>query len=247
MRVCAWCKGPLPEALRADAVCCSKRCRQARHRFTSGVGVASTGGRDVLRLAYADPPYSGLSKRYYGDHPDYAGEVDHRRLIGQLVTYDGWALSTSARALQDVLSMCPPGSRVAVWVRGERPTKSAGPLNAWEPVIYFGGRRDASRSTSAGERIVRDLRDASRSADDDASRGAAADASHGSSRRVDVLTFAPGARTTEPGRVIGAKPAVFCRWIFDLLGAEPQDQFDDLFTGSGGVARAWEVFAGRAA
>ena len=29
--------------------------------------------------------------------------------------------------------------------------------------------------------------------------------------------------TTVPGRVIGAKPAAVCRWIFDLLGAAPGD------------------------
>ncbi|WP_170285519.1 hypothetical protein [Microbacterium rhizomatis] len=44
--------------------------------------------------------------------------------------------------------------------------------------------------------------------------------------------------------MIGAKPAEFCRWVFDLLGAEPQDEFSDLFAGSGGVARAWEIFPG---
>lgn len=270
-RTCAWCRGPIPATARVDAVCCSVRCRQARHRFTSGVGAAPAGGADVLRLAYADPPYPGLSRRYYGGHPDFAGEVDHKRLIEQLNGYDGWALSTSSRALQEVLALCPPGSRVAVWVRGERPTRSAGPLNAWEPVIYWGGRRDASRSTMAGERVVPSSSDASRApgedasrlkgatrrvaADvgDDASRRAAADASRvaaddtssGSARRVDVLTYRPGARTTEPGRVIGAKPSVFCRWIFDLLGAEPQDEFADLFAGSGGVMRAWNTFAGK--
>ncbi|WP_337004072.1 MULTISPECIES: hypothetical protein [unclassified Microbacterium] len=214
-----------------------------------------------LRLAYADPPYPGLSRRYYGDHPDFAGEVDHRRLIEQLDGYDGWALSTSARALQDVLALCPPGARVAVWHRGERPTRSAGPLNAWEPVIYFGGRRDASRSTAAGEKVSRRpgervaeyLGDASRAAADlsranratDASPGAGVtDASSGSARRVDVLTYRPGVRSTDPSRVTGAKPAVFCRWVFDLLGAEPQDEFSDLFAGSGGVMRAWAAFAG---
>ncbi|MFJ2502566.1 hypothetical protein [Microbacterium sp. NPDC087592] len=205
-----------------------------------------------LRLAYADPPYPGLSRRYYGNHPDFAGEVDHRRLIEQLDTYDGWALSTSARALQEVLALCPPGSRVAVWDRGERPTRSAGPLNAWEPVIYRGGRLDASRFTMAGERICRDrLENASRRPGgrvaedlDDASLVAADDASRGSSRRIDVLRYRPGSRTTDPGRVIGAKPAAFCRWMFDLLGAEPQDEFTDLFAGSGGVMRAWHAFAG---
>ncbi|MBB3158219.1 hypothetical protein FHS07_001915 [Microbacterium proteolyticum] len=272
-RACAWCRGPIPATARRDSVCCSVRCRQARHRFNSGVGVAGARGDDVLRLAYADPPYPGLSRRYYGGHPDFAGEVDHRRLVEQLDGFDGWALSTSARALQEVLALCPPGARVAAWVRGERPTRSAGPLNAWEPVIYWGGRRDASRSIMAGEKVSRrpgervaedphdvsrgagetrpvvtDVeRDASRGAAADASGLAAADASRVDGRRIDVLTYRPGARTTEPGRVVGAKPAAFCRWMFDFLGAEPQDEFTDIFAGSGGVARAWEVFAGRAA
>jgi hypothetical protein len=38
----------------------------------------------------------------------------------------------------------------------------------------------------------------------------------------------------------GAKPDAFCFWIFDQLGAEPDDEFVDLFAGSGGVARAWD-------
>jgi hypothetical protein len=43
-----------------------------------------------------------------------------------------------------------------------------------------------------------------------------------------------GPLDTLPGRVIGAKPAVVCRWIFTLLGAAPGDTLDDLFPGSGG-------------
>jgi hypothetical protein len=45
--------------------------------------------------------------------------------------------------------------------------------------------------------------------------------------------------------VIGAKPAAFCGWLFDLLGAQPIDTFDDLFPGSGGVSRAWAEFSCR--
>lgn len=109
-RVCAWCGGPIPAGARRDALCCSVRCRQARHRFTRAVGRAVAGGRP-LRLAYADPPYPGLARRYYAEHPDFAGEVDHAALIRRLSTYDGWALSTSAAALQSVLASCPPGVR----------------------------------------------------------------------------------------------------------------------------------------
>lgn len=38
----------------------------------------------------------------------------------------------------------------------------------------------------------------------------------------------------------GAKPDRFCWWVFDFLGAQPDDEFHDLFPGSGAVQRAWE-------
>lgn len=41
----------------------------------------------------------------------------------------------------------------------------------------------------------------------------------------------------------GAKPATFCSWLFQLLGAEPTDYFTDMFPGSGAVMREWEHFA----
>ncbi len=100
--------------------------------------------------------------------------------------------------------------RVAAWHRGERPTRSAWPLHAWEPVIYWGGRQ-----------IIRDA---------------------GEPRRTDSIECGVAAVTTLPGRVIGAKPAAVCRWIFDLLGAGPGDSLDDLFPGSGAVSRAWASF-----
>lgn len=59
-----------------------------------------------------------------------------------------------------------------------------------------------------------------------------------------MLDYRPGVRTTDPARVVGAKPAVFCRWVFELLAAQPQDAFTDVFPGSGGVMRAWQMYAG---
>lgn len=121
-RVCDWCHRPIPPSLRKDAVCCSKRCRQARHRYGSAVGAASpVVGGQPRRIAYADPPYPGKSKRYYGGHVDFAGEVDHAALVASLAAdFDAWALSTSAEALQQVLAVCPTGVRVAAWVRASR-------------------------------------------------------------------------------------------------------------------------------
>lgn len=260
--MCAYCHGPIPAGSRRDAKTCGKRCRQALSRFRRAVGVAERTA-EPLRLAYADPPYPGKSRRYYGDHPDFAGEVDHRVLLEQLQQYDGWALSTSAEALQDVLALCPRGVRVAAWTRGARHTVSAGPLNAWEPVIYYGGRQDVSRAAatdmsrgSAGDTST----NPSRSAGDDMSRAAVVDASRAPgddlspaelsrmatrdiSRRVDALVHGVTARTTDPAHVTGAKPAAFANWLFaDLLGARAGDHFTDLFPGSGGITRAWHLF-----
>ena len=59
-----------------------------------------------MRFAYADPPYPGRA-HYYPEQT----EVDYRAMVERLVAEfeDGWALSTSAEALQDVLAVCPPG------------------------------------------------------------------------------------------------------------------------------------------
>lgn len=221
---CAWCKGEIPAAKRRDAETCGKPCRQARHRFKSLVGhpTAVELGRP-RRLAYADPPYPGLSSRYYGEHPDYAGEVDHAALVERLLTFDAFALSTSAEALPRILRLLPDDVRVAAWVRGGRPNHAASrPRSSWEPVIYGGMLRVPSRSPGR--------HDASRSPAD------------ATARPLDSLVYHAKARTTDPGRVIGAKPAPFARWIFELLAAQPYDDLADLFPGSGGISRAWEAY-----
>jgi hypothetical protein len=38
----------------------------------------------------------------------------------------------------------------------------------------------------------------------------------------------------------GSKPEDFCYWLFDLLQLEADDEFVDLFPGSGRVSRCWE-------
>lgn len=230
VRVCAWCRGPIPARARRDAITCSQPCRQARHRVAryASPRASGDGSRAALRdasapaehdaspgpgrrLAYADPPYPGNARLYVG-HPDYAGEVDHTALLSRLATYDGWALSTSAAALPTVLALAVAQDlpvRVAAWMRGARPHATARyPVNAWEPVIYV-----PVPSRAAGE-----------------------------PRRVDALTHGVSPMHTLPSRVIGAKPAAFCRWIFDLVGATVDDELDDLFPGSGIVGTTWELF-----
>ena len=134
-RPCAWCLAPLLGTRRPDAKTCSKACRQAMHRFR----VAGAGRCDAspMRFAYADPPYPGLAGKYY-DCP----EVDHQALVNRLVREwpDGWALSTSAASSRDVWAMCPPSTRLCVWVRGSRKSVACGSRNAWEALLVFGGR-----------------------------------------------------------------------------------------------------------
>lgn len=40
--------------------------------------------------------------------------------------------------------------------------------------------------------------------------------------------------------LVGAKPPSFCEWVFDLLGALPEDDLIDLYPGTGIVTRTWE-------
>lgn len=172
-----------------------------------------------MRLAYADPPYPGQAKRHYGDHPDYAGEVNHRYLIDQLGEYDGWALSTSEQALQEILSLCPakqPGThgrryqsfsgvRIIIWAKGGCPFPNEG-MHAFEPVIVRGAPAPAPN-----------LRD--------------------------WLVCEPEYfqwRPRPPEYVKGQKPGPVMEWIFRWLGAEPDDTLDDIYPGSGGVTRTWE-------
>lgn len=165
-----------------------------------------------MRFCYADPPYPGMARRYYRNHPDYAGEVDHAALIEQLECDfpDGWVLSTSARALRDVLGVCPDGIRVCAWTKPMSAmfVNSVSVQFSWEPVLLMRGRDRRGRAP-----VVRDWLSAS----------------------PDGYTW----REKPEGHVIGAKPRAFCHWMFDLLGALAGDELVDLFPGSGAVGRAW--------
>jgi len=233
---CAWCDGPIPARARRDAIICSKRCRQARQRLTAAVrdtssrSTSAADPRDMSRppaaahdtshraggtrrLAYADPPYPGNAV-YYRDQPDYAGEVDHVELLSRLATYDGWAVSTSSRALPLVLSVAVAQGldvRVGAWVRGPRPGAARHPRSAWEPVVYV----PAARGRSVPSRP---------------------------DPGVDVLTHGVAPLVTLPGRVIRTKPPQFVAWMFNLIGAQPTDTLDDLYPGSGIVGKAWQAF-----
>lgn len=43
----------------------------------------------------------------------------------------------------------------------------------------------------------------------------------------------------------GAKPERFCFWMFEVLNLKPEDEFHDLFPGSGAVGEAWQKWRQR--
>ena len=40
--------------------------------------------------------------------------------------------------------------------------------------------------------------------------------------------------------LVGAKPTDFCYWLFELLGARENDEFYDLYPGTGIVTKCWQ-------
>jgi hypothetical protein len=171
--------------------------------------------RTQMRIAYADPPYPGQSKKHYADHPDYAGEVDHVALAYWLSEYDGWILHTSSTALDQVFDalrnaeIYPQHYRVMAWVKPFAAfKKNVSVAYAWEPVIVSPCRKPVV----AGRCVMRDF-------------------------ISEPITMQRG--------LAGAKPEAVCRWCFEVVGAEPTDELDDLFPGTGAVTRAWRAFQGR--
>lgn len=43
----------------------------------------------------------------------------------------------------------------------------------------------------------------------------------------------------------GAKPEKVCHWAFEMVGAHPDDDLDDLFPGTGAVSEAWRTWRGK--
>jgi hypothetical protein len=105
-----------------------------------------------MKFAYADPPYLGLAKRFYGDlHPE-AAEYDkkekHVELIARLMDEfpDGWAVSLHAPTLPFYCSIIPKEARVCAWTKTiHQIWWNVTVQYAWEPVILYGGRKEKNR------------------------------------------------------------------------------------------------------
>lgn len=142
--ICGWCKESLPKKYKRVGRLkrwCSKSCRQTAFRFRRLNSKYRCADMRPLNLAYADPPYPGLARKYYRKESTYAGEVDHKKLIKSLLAFDGWALSTSRHALRAVLCYLPNDVFICPWIKTHRQFKSYGPSNIHEYLIVKPARR----------------------------------------------------------------------------------------------------------
>lgn len=176
-----------------------------------------------MKFAYADPPYIGCAKRYYKDQPDYAGEVDHQQLLEKLYHEfpDGWALSASMSSLWDIIPMIPKSwkCRIAAWCKPFGTIGDFGtPQHCWEPVVFRGGRNRKRGEGTSRDYLI-------------ANSYYAMPGHRGTNKKTNRRSLFPG-----------AKPDEFCYWIFELLNMQQDDEFVDLFPGTGRVMRTWKRY-----
>lgn len=168
-----------------------------------------------MKIGYADPPYPGCAQ-IYRDHPDYAGEVDHRALIERLQSeFDGWVLHTHVpglRLMEREGWLPAEGIRICGWFKSFAAFKrNVSVAYAWEPVIIKAARKPVVSKRT----IYRDF--------------------------IEVPEAIKEPITLKRG-LTGAKPEAVCRWAFELVGARQDDELHDLFPGTGAVTLAWEAW-----
>lgn len=170
-------------------------------------------------VAYADPPYPGYA-HYYRDHADYAGEVDHRALAEDLLEYDGWVLHTSSQALHYVQNQL-----AAAGIEPHDPRRrGSGDYRVMAWVKPFAAFKSNVSVAYAWEPVL--------------------------VKACRTPVIQPGmtyrdwfaAKITLERGLAGVKPEAVCRWLFEVLGMERQDELVDLFPGSGAVWRAWQAW-----
>ncbi|MCG3198527.1 MAG: hypothetical protein HUU16_13165 [Candidatus Omnitrophica bacterium] len=166
-----------------------------------------------MKFAYADPPYLGLAKKTYGDVHPQAAEYDdpetHRVLIERL-----------CNEYPDGWAMsCHTPSLRTILTLGPADVRVAAWCKPWAPF-----RPGVKTAHFAWEPIIY--------------RGGRpfSERLH-AHRDYTVTPMRLGKSRDSFGR--GSKPVGLIQWILrDLLNANRDDEVDDLFPGSGGVAEA---------
>lgn len=155
---------------------------------------------------------------YIGCAKRYDGgkEVNPELLVAHLKEHDGWALSCNPRDLA-VFYPFAPRARCLAWCKPYAPSRpNVQPVFAWEAVLL---ERIPGRTGADRDDWTRDW-----------------------------LTANPSGLTGKKGssqRILGEKPPAFCHWLFRCAGLDPDDEFVDVFPGSGAVTHAWECWCRR--
>lgn len=167
-----------------------------------------------MRFAYADPPYVGQARKHYKDDPKCA-EVDMGELVRDLDrSYDGWALSMSATI--DSLNAILPH------------LPSGARVASWvKPFASF--KRGVDPAWTWEPVIFKTARKW--------------DPKQNTCRDHIITEHALIENITMKNGLSGVKPERFSFWLFDLLGMKYNDQFVDVFPGSGAVTEAWRRWA----
>lgn len=170
----------------------------------------------AMKFAYADPPYLGQGSKHYGAlHADAADCDDpawHRALIERLC--DEFPDGWA-------LSLHTPSLKTILAMCPEDVR-----IGAWiKPFAAF--KKNVTRAYAWEPVILRGGRPIPVS-------------------QPTVRDWIESPAVSEPITMLrgfpGAKPARFCFWLFDWLNMIPEDEFVDLFPGSGAVGHAYRMW-----
>lgn len=166
-----------------------------------------------MRFAYADPPYLGVAEKFYGHLHSEAADYDDPATHQKLIN------RLCAEYDGWALSLHLPSLRT---ILGMCPDDVR--LGAWvKPFASF--KKNVTRAW-AWEPIIL--------------WGGRPIPITQPTQRDWIEAPAIAESITLRRGFTGAKPAAVCHWIFDWLNMTPEDDFVDLFPGSGAVQRAYE-------
>ena len=166
-----------------------------------------------MRFAYADPPYLGQGVKHYGDLHANAADCDditwHKALIERLC------------------DEFPDGWALSLHTPSLKTMLNFCPddvrVGSWvKPFAAF--KKNVTRAYAWEPVILRGGRPIP-------------------TTQPTVRDWIEAPAVSEPITMMrgftGAKPAAVCRWIFDWLNMQPDDEFVDMFPGSGAVTNAY--------
>lgn len=170
-----------------------------------------------MRFAYADPPYIGQAKKHYAKEAAAAGrvasEVDHTGLIQMLEQ------QPSGESFAWALSCSTPSLEEILHICRHVVGKNQVRVCSW--VKPFASFKPGVNPGYCWEPII--------------VRGG-----RKMGREVPTVRDWVSANITLQKGVSGAKPLDFSFWLFEFVGLQHDDEFVDLFPGSGAVRRAFE-------